>query len=63
MRRGVGGMGCPTYLCPAVMVTFSWGGGMDATLEAVNILVSDSWRERERARDTETKRARVEQTD
>lgn len=33
----------PPYLCPAVMVTFSCGMGMDATLEAVNILVSDSW--------------------
>ena len=41
-EEGVGDGGCPKYLCPAVMVTFSWGRGMDATLEAVNILVSDS---------------------
>lgn len=33
---------CIRDLCPLVMVTFSWGGGMDATLEAVNILVSVS---------------------
>lgn len=30
------------YLWPAVMVTFSWGRDMAATLEAVKILVSDS---------------------
>lgn len=34
------------HLCPLVMVTFSWGRGMDATLEAVNILVSESCRAR-----------------
>ncbi len=35
------------YLCPAVMVTFSCGMGMVATLEAVNILVSDNYTEQE----------------
>lgn len=38
------------HLCPAVMVTFSAGRGTEETLDAVKILVSESWRgEKEQA--------------
>lgn len=37
------------YLCPAVMVTFSAGRGTEDTLDAVKILVSESWKENGRS--------------